>query len=48
MGPIVLVVVTVAAEESSELLVQAFDLPIGLWVIAGGKTDVNVKCLTEG
>lgn len=39
--------ITVATEETCEFLVKAFDLPIRLWMLAGGKADVNIQGLTK-
>lgn len=39
---------TVRSEESYHLLIQVFCLPVGLGMVAGCETDVNVEVLEEG
>lgn len=41
-------VLTACSEETGELLVQTFSLPIRLWVITGCKADVDIEEMEEG
>lgn len=47
MSPVVLVMVAVGLKEASEFLVKSFYLSVGLWVVPGGETDVDVEGLEE-